>query len=223
MENSIKNWVGSDEDQAAIDQDNRNKWNAVHEIRHPGALSGSNGGETLKQHCLMNLMRPKMHVLDIGVGLGGMAEHLHALRCHVDCLDVADKAKETVKDFIENFYLAANIQDLPSLYYDVAISHLVAQHMCERNLRKQIEHVFRSLKPGGIFSLHLAGATEGPLNNLTCEIPSGMDGAMCRDPDYSFAMIADVLKTGYMAKLVGKRMDWPQFKSYWYFVHIIKE
>ena len=202
---------------------NREAWNACHDVRHSGALSGSPPKEVLSHHQIADLMRPGLTVLDIGVGLGGMARYLSAAGCVVDCLDVADKAAETVRGYARNFYIAKDIETLPSDEYDLAISMLVAQHMCERNLRKQIKEVFRALKPSGRFSLHLAGATEGPLNNLAGSIPPGMDGAMCRDPSYALAMIGDELKGGCVLRLLEHRMKWPQFKSYWYFVWIDKE
>jgi len=205
-----------------MDQENCRRWNAAHKVHHPDALSGSDPIEVLEHHRVSHLIRPGLIVLDIGVGLGGMSRHLHACDCVVDALDAADLAEQVIHSYIRRFYLAEQISELPSLEYDLAVSQLVAQHMCERNLRDQIFHVGRSLRLEGIFSLHLAGATEGPLNNLPGPIPPGMDGAMCRDPDYAINMIYDVLPTGYAINVLPHRMEWPQFKSYWYFVHITR-
>jgi len=213
----------SDNQFSEIDSRNREAWNAAHRAHHEGALSGSDPQGVLRHHGLEEAVRPGLTVLDIGVGLGGMSQYLHGRECVVDALDVADAAEETVRPYVRRFYLAQDIDTLPSDEYDLAISMIVAQHMSERNLRRQIKHVFRALKPGGMFSLHLAGATEGPLNNLPGEIPSGMDGAMCRSPEYALAMIGDVLRDGYSAIVTDLRMEWPQFKSYWYFVHIGKD
>ena len=209
-------------DLAEIDRRNREAWDKSHAAHHPGALSGSGAEEVLQHHRISHLVRPGLVVLDIGVGLGGMSKYLSEQRCVVDALDVSAVARETVAAYVRDFYLAEEIESLPANEYDLAISMIVSQHMCERNLRRQVREVFRSLKPGGTFALHLAGATEGTLNNLVCEIPSGMDGAMCRDPECALGMIRDVLQGGYQAVLLDHRMNWPQFKSYWYFVHIQK-
>lgn len=203
-----------------IDIANRQNWNGVHVIRHDGALSGSPALEVLNHHRISRVWS-REKILDIGVGLGGMAEYLHSQDCVVDCLDVADEAEKTVRPFCRRFYLAENIETLPSDEYDLAISMLVAQHMCERNLRRQIREVYRSLKPGAMYSLHLAGAMEDGKNNLAGEIPSGMDGAMCRTPDYALAMIHDEAPKSDVT-ILGTWSPWIQFRSYWYFVHIVK-
>lgn len=209
------------------DAENRRQWNSIHidpDKVAQGALSGSDPEDVLGHHQLMSFIRPGLTVLDIGVGLGGMAKYLHSKGCVVDSMDVADKAEDTVRPYIRRFYLADDIFSLSSDTYDLALSQLVAQHMCERNLREQIKHVFRSLKSGGRFSLHLAGATEEPLNNLAGSIPPGMNGAMCRDPAYARNMVEDELKSNpYRIMMLDHRMEWPQFKSYWYFFHIFKE
>jgi len=210
---------------SSVDEDKktRDRWNGVHRVHHPGALSGSDPLIVLQQHLVAHMIRSGLVTLDIGVGLGGMSRHLHSQGCVVDALDVADTAEETVREYIRNFYVADDIITLPNNEYNLAISNIVAQHMNEKNLRDQIQHVFRALKPGGLFSLHMAGATESHLSNITGPIPKGMDGAMCRDPEYALAMIDDVIKTGYNARMLAHQMAWPQYKSYWYFIHITKE
>jgi hypothetical protein len=51
-----------------------------------------------------------------------------------------------------------------------------------------------------------------------------MNGAMCRDPAYARNMVEDELKSNpYRIMMLDHRMEWPQFKSYWYFFHIFKE
>ena len=213
------------DDYAEIDRINREKWNGAHQAQHEGALSGSNPTGVLCHHGICHEIHRGRVILDIGVGLGYMARLLSAAGCTVDCLDIADAAEATVRGYARKFYRADRIGQLPTNEYDIAISMIVAQHMCERNLLEQIRYVFRALKPGGFYSLHLAGATEGPLNNLSGEIPPGMDGAMCRTPEYALAMIDGALggRPDYRAELQDYRVEWPQFKSYWYFLRVHKE
>ena len=201
----------------------RERWNAAHAAHSLGALSGSIPEEVLSHHGMTQFIRRGLIVLDIGVGLGNMAKYLRSRGCIVDALDVADKAEAAVKEHIRRFYLADSINQLPSRQYDLAISQIVAQHQAEDSLREQIKYVVRALKPGGVFSLHMAGASEGGFaNDLTGPIPVGMDGAMCRTPEYAIKLARSAAE-GCQVVEVGKRMMWPQFKSYWYFLHIIKE
>jgi len=215
-----------------LPQDGEERWNKVHAAKHqshitkenPGALSGSPPTEVLNHHQLIQHIRPGLTVLDIGVGMGGMSKYLKEADCIVDALDVATEAGKTVEQYARQFYSARRISDLPTEEYDLAFSMIVSQHMSDENLREQIEHVYRALKPGGIFSLHLAGATEEDQNNIQGPIPLGKDGAMCRTPNYSLALIKEVLQgANYSTKLLNHRVSFPQFKSYWYFVHIVKE
>jgi len=200
------------------------RWERAHQAKSAGALSGSDPRDVLRQHCLQEI-RPGTVVLDIGVGLGGMSEQLHKMGCVVDALDVAPTAGETVREWTRNFYLAPNIETLSTGEYDFAISQIVSQHMHEAELMEQVTHVFRAIKPHGVFSLHMAGSSDEKRtpNNLTGLIPKGMDGAMCRTPEYALGLIKRATDGDAHARIVGKRMDWPQFGSYWYFVHITKE
>lgn len=211
------------DDYAEIDRLNRDRWNAAHLTGNQGALSGSSPKAVLDYHGLTSKIKPNTIVLDIGVGTGIMAHHLASLRCVVDCLDVADAAAETVRGVCRRFYRSDAITSLPTDEYDVATSQLVIQHMCERNLREQIEHVFRSLRPGGVYSMHWAGATEGPLNNDPGEIPPGRDGSMCRSPEYALTILQDVLGSQrHQFCVLPEKVNWPQFGSYWYWIHLGK-
>jgi len=215
-----------------LPQNGEERWNRVHEARHlgtitdkdPGALSGSSAESVLEYHQVADLICPGLIVLDIGVGMGNMSRYLHSCLCHVDAMDVADKAETTVQGYVHRFYPVRDIQSLSANKYDLAISMIVAQHMSDENLRQQISHVFRALKPGGIFSLHLAGATRPYMNNIAGPIPAGKDGAMCRTPDYAIDLVGDVLENQpHGLKLLDRRMQWPKFNSYWYFLRITKE
>jgi SAM-dependent methyltransferase len=213
--------VNESVDCVRTDKVNRSVWNKAHEDRCRKSLSGSDPRRVLEQHCAATQIRAGMVVLDIGVGLGEMCRYLCDVGCVVDALDIADRSEDTVYGLVRNFYLADEIERLPSREYELAISHIVSQHMCERNLRRQIAEVSRSTKLGGLFSIQFAGAVEGPLNNLGCEIAPGSDGSMCRSPNYTLAMITEVLDLeAYAVTLVGDRIDWPRFGSYWYFIHI---
>jgi SAM-dependent methyltransferase len=201
----------------------RERWNACHVDGGIGPLTGSDPRLVLQYHALDKVQFRGLNVLDIGIGKGGMAHHLSELGATVDSMDIADEAEKTVHDCIRRFY-HADCPSLPECEYDFAISHLVAQHQWDRQLKEQIRDVFDALKPGGIFSLHLAGFVDPVRNNYDVEgIPVGLDGSMGRTRERSLAIIWEALGSGYTVKEVGKQMDWPHYQSYWYFFHIRKE
>jgi len=211
------------------DYKTRERWNGAHNAHNTGALSGSPAEEVFRHHHLTELIKPNIVVLDIGVGLGQMSQCLSEMGCIVDALDVADAAEATVKDYIRNFYLDEHCNKLPTEEYDVAISHIVAQHQTERMIKRQVKEVFRALKPGGVFSLHSAVSTDekNVPNNIPGPIPPGRDGAMCRTTDHFRAMIEQVLRDefglqGWAVKLLRHVVNWPEFGSRWYFVHICR-
>lgn len=202
----------------------RSNWNDVHKRfrqRERGArdaLSGSGPKNMLENHGLP--VPTGGTVLDIGVGHGLASRYFHERGCIVDALDIADEACDTVSGIVRSFYTSP--ADLPRDEYTLAVSQLVVQHMPEDLLREQIRHLGPALRPGGIASLQFAGSHIPGEDNWTCPIPSGFDGRMCRSPEYALALVREELLTGFTVSLAGKRMEWPQFKSYWYFVRITR-
>jgi SAM-dependent methyltransferase len=198
-------------------------WNQAHTVKDADALSGSDPAEMLRHHQVEHLVRPGARVLDIGVGLGYAARMFRERECIVDALDIAEKAEAQVRPWIRNFYLHDRLDLLPVAEYDLAVSHLVAQHMAEPDLLAQVVSVARALHPGGMFSLHLAGSTIDSENNWDRpDIPPGFDGRMCRTPAYMLDIILKLLPPGYWANRLGRVMDWPEFKSYWFWIHIVR-
>ena len=127
-------------------------WEHCHQVDHDFFLTGSDRAcwDVLK---VTDLIVPAANVLEIGVGLGQSAEALRAAKCMVSVLDIAPTAIARVP--WAQGYL--NPADLPSDTFDVAMSHLVAQHMMDTDLFAQMRHVIRSLKPSGVFAIQFAG------------------------------------------------------------------
>jgi SAM-dependent methyltransferase len=204
-------------------EDRRTVWNRAHEAHAEGPLSGSDAAEVLRHHGLDSYDHRGATgtVLDIGVGLGNASRYFRILGYTVDALDVADLAEPTVREWVRHFYLDSELETLPAGEYDLAVSHLVAQHMAEPALRRQILWVSRALKPGGLFSLHLAGSRIDGENNWTrADIPDGFDGRMCRTEEYAFELVKRVVGDGYNVGYAGHVKDWPEFRSYWFYIHI---
>lgn len=206
-------------------EDRQEVWNRLHTAKDKDALSGQDPAEMLRHHGLDD-PRPGIFVLDIGVGLGLAARFFSERGCTVDCLDVADAARRAVGAWARRFYLAKDIEMLPTSEYDLAISHLTAQHMTDADLREQVREVARSLKRGGIFSLHLAGSRIPGEDNLKGPIPEGYDGRMCRTPEYALEMVLEEVPAKgrkYQFHILDNIMEWPEFKSYWFFLQVRRE
>lgn len=207
--------------------DRREHWNKVHKAQDRDALSASDPAETLRHHGLADYLKSGMTVLDIGVGVGNSVRYYKELGCTVDCLDVADVAAATVAPWARSFYTAKGIHMLPAEEYDLALSHLTAQHMTDADLREQIRYVSSALKRGGVFSLHLAGSHIPGEDNLRGPIPDGFDGRMCRSPEYALEMVRDAVSVSYgqhySVSLTDNVIEWPQFKSYWFFLYVRRE
>ncbi len=127
-------------------------WNWAHEHDEPYWLSGTSGPEVWKRLGVENRLTLGASVLNIGVGLGRCTRQLAARGCEVSVLDISDVALERVADVAPG-YLASDLEALPSSSFDVALSHLVAQHMNDADLEAQIRHVVRALVPDGLFAI----------------------------------------------------------------------
>jgi SAM-dependent methyltransferase len=201
----------------------RKRWNTAHEAVDEGALSGQDPAEMLRHHGLVEYMRPGMTILDIGVGRGYAAHYFRETwTATVDALDIADEAAKTVTAWVRHFY-RADRDRLPGAEYDLAVSHLTAQHMSDRQLRAQMKDVGHALKPGGIFSLHLAGSDRPGEEDLRGPIPEGMDGRMCRSKPYMLELVQEELGDGWAAAFAGREIAWPAFESRWYFMHVRRQ
>jgi SAM-dependent methyltransferase len=201
----------------------RKRWNSAHESVDEGALSGQDPAEMLRHHGLVEHMHPGMTILDIGVGRGYAARYFReAHSAVVDCMDIADRAHEVVAPWCRRFILAGR-DELYSEEYDLAVSHLTAQHMSDRQLRAQVKAVGHALKPGGIFSLHLAGSDRLGEEDLRGPIPEGMDGRMCRSKPYMLELVQEELGDGWTASFAGREIAWPAFESRWYFMHVRRQ
>lgn len=128
-------------------------WDIAHKTDHAYWLSGTPGEEVWKRLGVRDRLKPGLRVLNIGVGLGRDTRELVALGCNVSVLDISETALERVKDVAAGWIDPAQ---LPDNTFDLALSHLVAQHQADLTLQEQIENVLRSLKPGCMFAIQYA-------------------------------------------------------------------
>lgn len=167
------------------------------------------------------VISPGMVFLDVGVGVGAMAKAAVEWGAVVDALDVSEVAGQQLSGVVRRFYLAAEIEELPTEEYDLALSHLVAQHMLDQELRQQSEHIYRALRPGGVFTIQFAGSDQGAADRL---LPStDCVGHMVRSPDEAFQCLHH--RPGE-ARLIRDPERWADtntgIATYYYYIHVTK-
>jgi SAM-dependent methyltransferase len=207
-------------------------WQRWHNEQKETALTGS----TLDSYChRLGLNRADFNrhrlILEIGVGRGHATREMVKLGNTVMAMDICPRALETAhKAGAYQVWLHENAAWLPSNMFDLAISHVVTQHMSEADILWQFPHVFRSLvsageRPPGIFVVQWAGSHVPGENNLTETIvgeegqptvqntPSMLGGRMVRDPEYATKLVE---RCGGEVLNIRCRAEFPEFSSYWF-------
>jgi len=96
----------------------------------------------------------KMTILNVGLGLGRETEELYSYGVDVYGLDISQTAIDKYKQYLVEGYTDSS--KLPKNKFDIAVSHLVAQHMNDFDLIEQIKNVLKSLKSYGLFAIQYA-------------------------------------------------------------------
>ena len=135
-------------------------WARAHTDGHAFWLSGTPTDEVWGRLGVEDRLVPGANVLDVGIGLGLCARDLAARGCVVSALDISQEAVDRVRD-VATGYLDDEVDTLPDGAFDLATSHLVAQHMTDPDLLEQMRHVVRSLKPRGVFAIQYAADEQG--------------------------------------------------------------
>lgn len=183
-------------------------------------LTGSRPERVWYPLAIESRLRRGTVVLNIGVGLGHCTRALVQRGCTVHALDIAPAALAKIENVVTKTWLADNVSALPANTFDVAISHLVAQHMSDEQLTSQIGAVIPALKPDGVFALQFGTALDVRQNDLpTTALEALKMGSVVRS-------------LGHVARLVdasGGQIVWadrigmfPEYGSAWYAVHITR-
>jgi SAM-dependent methyltransferase len=166
---------------------------------------------------ITNRIAPGTLVLEIGVGGGTNTRELHARGLRVHVLDITSAALDKVRAFAEGQWLEPQIEFLPEGYFDIAISHLVTQHINNETLSRQIRYVLRALKTNGVFAMQFADRTTGIdrasyIETLDCQ----KEGGVCRSPEMMKELVD---ASGGKITWVSKPQDFPG-GARWFSIHI---
>jgi SAM-dependent methyltransferase len=192
-------------------------WESCHRKNHRYWLSGTRPQGIWESLKIDNFILPGTIVLNIGVGLGYDTIKLAKRKCIVHALDISETALARVQSVVSKTWLASQIQDLTPNTFDIAISHLVAQHMSNKDLLEQITYVVRSLKSNGIFAIQIAFPLNGKIGEFNESEASIKSGGVIRTMYIFEKMISKAGGKIVWAQEIGR---FPKFGSGWYGVHI---
>lgn len=128
-------------------------WSTVHKNSIGRYLTGTSGTDVWKELGIYDIIQPKKDILNIGIGFGVCTRELKTHDVNVYGLDICIEAIDRVKDILSGYWLDEDLESLPVNFFDLAISHLVSQHMSDDALNRQLKYVIRSLKEDGIFAI----------------------------------------------------------------------
>jgi len=134
-------------------------WRFHHSHEDTQYLTGSDPEYVWNCLNIKDKIKKSRSILDIGVGSGSEVKALSRLGKEVSCLDTCPEAISKVSDFIEFGYIFGECK-LPENCFDLAISHLVAQHMSDTNLKRQLREVVQSLSSDGVLAIQIANSIQ---------------------------------------------------------------
>jgi len=189
-------------------------WSAEHQKPDNVILSDSLPAAVFAMHRIV--VTPGQTILDVGVGTGGMARHLHAAGCVVHSMDITPVALEKVAGVTERRWLTT--ESLPPDTFDLAICHLVAQHVNDEDLTAELENILQSLKPDGMLSIQFASHPAWTIGReQTAE--ACRDGGVCRMPDHAIQVVERA--GGKVVSEIDIR-GFPGVKTRWFALHCRK-
>ena len=150
-------------------------------------------------------------VLCIGVGDGlQVRDMVEAGAREVHAADISKRALDNVRQWVRRSFLHGCFNQMPSDFYDVAISHVVAQHLSNEALEHHLSNVIRSLTSTGTFYMQSAFSLVGNEDHPDSEITVAMQeyGSVYRS--YQFI-------DGVVTNSGGRIVDAPRihyFKDY---------
>jgi len=203
-------------------EDVKNFWEDAHINNTKLWLTGSGVEEVWGYMNIIDRIEPNLMVLNIGVGLGVETTELTKKGVIIDVLDISEAAINRVKNITRKGYLASSIEELPINEYDIAVSHLVTQHINDATLADQIKYVVRSLKPDGIFAMQFAFLQdfdyEGKYDQIQNE-DSQRGGGVVRSLDNIKKIVTS---NGGQITWVSEIRNYDHTPTKWMYVHIKK-
>lgn len=170
---------------------NQKFWEYQHGIDNERTLSGCAFDETVDFLNVRELLVPDMRVLEIGCGLGYVTEGFSKV-AKISVLDISESALDRVRPFCESVYQIADVESLPTDYFDLIICHNVVQHVPTEPLKKELEHAIRSLKPTGTFAVEYVWANGIEDDGVDFDPSWATAGHLCRSDKFMQELIQEL-------------------------------
>ncbi|AFN75411.1 hypothetical protein MROS_2181 [Melioribacter roseus P3M-2] len=196
----------------------REWWEENHKYDEPFLLSGTPGREVWRALGITDYINAQKKILNIGVGLGHCTKELSNIGAEVHALDISLTALKRVEKYIKKGWTPDELPHLPVNYFDLAISHLVAQHMSDTDLLNQIKYVIKSLKKDGFFAIQIAFPLQEEYQfREDFEIQKW--GGVLRTLEHINELVE---KGGGKILWVDNIAEFNEFDTGWYGIHIVK-
>lgn len=139
-------------------------WEYQHSIGNEKTLSNCPFEQVREGLVISNLLKPKMKILEIGVGTGQATKQMKKAGYHVSALDISLLALYNVRDYCDKTYTIHQLSELPSDFFDLIICCNVVQHTPTAVLQNEIAECMRALNSKGTFAIQFVSC--GPVDDL---------------------------------------------------------
>jgi hypothetical protein len=165
-------------------------WEQAHAKKNSLWLTGSLPKEVIHRLDVASQVEsPEAKILDVGVGLGYMAQYLCNKGKTSWALDISRSALERVRPLVEEVFISPDA--LPDGKFSLVMHHLVAQHMSDKDLSHQIHQLIRSLTKDGLVSMQFAASLDGTDGTVEQSIAQQAKGGAVRSPGQMEKLIQD--------------------------------
>jgi SAM-dependent methyltransferase len=142
-------------------------WEVAHAKKIALYLTDSNAGMVLEYHDVLHTVaRGSGTFMDVGVGTGRMATHIARLpkwrlvMCDVSTTGLRNAEAKYEAKARRDDHVALYPADLPHEGVDLAVAHLVAQHLDDGELTYLLRGIVGSLKTSGLASIQFADCSK---------------------------------------------------------------
>lgn len=182
-------------------------------------LTGSEPDQELNNLLVSSYLNTPQKILLVGVGKGLTTQYLAKAGHSVDVLDISQNAINKVKNITQRQFTPETFGEMPQRHYDLALSHLVAQHMNDSDLELQMHYIFKGLKPGGMFAVQFTSllVPEERYALRVAKPTDCMEGSVKRSLGH-FEQL--VIRAGGDIQLIYRQATYPNNNLIWYIAHI---